>query len=696
MAYYLHHTVSFFNCINEQLHIELYKKDVEPDEVTELLATSFNVNYPTGNGDKFDTLITCEAKLTLYLQESDAVTFADFIVTFADEWKLVAYNDEQIVFVGFLTPGEGRAEFQDKPYNISLSAVDGLGLLKGVPLTKIDGSKFTGVNLIIDYIIAILDKTGLGLNLRLFSSIVEESMEDRNTNPQADTFNQAGLHARSFLKSAAEFYDCYTCLERILTQYFNIYQHYGMWVIVRIGELQENVGAKIWYTEYNAAGTITDAQRFLYDPGATGRDRKIHPVEVSQFIGSNFAIKSARYTYNYSVWPEIPTNNKFDNGTVYEQGPLPGDTDGRTYKKATIDNWTYGVTNPTNGATRPIDGILPTSDSVYRYSIYNRYGVEESREIVLERDNDAQVGHRFLLCEKIPVVKDSRISITLDFKTNQGGTGTRQYLLVMLERIGGGIGYKLDTAGGVTPPDGVGTLVWENTSALQFLSKFYGSGEDASQYVSFTLNPPPLPITGNLYIIFMSYDAPMGRKVYYKNFSFEYYPSVAGSYAQVKGDYAQTSQNDRFKDTIDEEVFISDTTQKILQGALYRENLEDLTTPTWRRLGITETRHFKEIGELARFNANYRRMWKIDGQYDGLKFSPAGNSTIIEPLSFHRQYAFPDSSLLNGHYFVLVPPLNINYSEGRADMNFVEVLQAGSSDGSDLGDNHIPIEYIFQ
>jgi hypothetical protein len=89
-------------------------------------------------------------------------------------------------------------------------------------------------------------------------------------------------------------------------------------------------------------------------------------------------------------------------------------------------------------------------------------------------------------------------------------------------------------------------------------------------------------------------------------------------------------------------------------------------------------------------------MWKIDGQFDGLKFTPGNNATIIEPLSFHRQFTFPDSSKLNGHYFVLVPPLTLNYSEGRADMNFIEVLQDGSADGNDFGDNHIPLQYIFE
>jgi hypothetical protein len=300
-----------------------------------------------------------------------------------------------------------------------------------------------------------------------------------------------------------------------------------------------------------------------------------------------------------------------------------------------------------------------------------------------------------LRCEGIPVNQFDHIDITIDFKTSQGGTGVRQYLFVMLEQLPGasGAGYRLDN--GAAPPDGIGTLVWKQQVAMAFLAKDYQSGEDASQYYSFFIQPPALPINGILYIILMNYDPPVGRVVSYKNFSLNYYPSVAGSNAQIKGDYAETSQNDRYKDTIDEEVFISDSTKKVLQGALYRENLTDLTTPTWHRYSVNEQRHFKELGELSRFNNNYRRMWKIDGQFDGLKFTPANNATVIEPLSFHRQFSFPDSSKLAGRYFVLVPPLTLNYSEGRADMNFIEVLEDGSQDGNDTGDSHIPLQYIF-
>lgn len=702
MAYHLHHTVQFYNCLNEQLYIELYKKDVEPDEVTELLANSFSVQYPTGEGDKFDTIISCEAKLNFSLYPNDGLDFDDFIVTFADEWKLIAYDDEQVIFVGFLTPGEGRAEFQDKPYDISLSAVDGLGLLKGVPLTKDDDTNFTGVNLIIDYVLAILNKTGLGLNLRLFSNIVEESMQDRTQNTQADTFNQTGLHARTFLKNPTTFYDCYTCLERLLAEYFCTYQWYGKWVILRCGELQDNVGAKIWHTEYSSAGAIVGVDQSLYNPAAVGRDRLVHPVEVSQFIGSNFAIKSAKYTYNYNVWPEIPANNKFERGTaiafssglVFETD-VNGDntaTQIGTYQDYTIDDWTLGSFN---GASPSDINSLPALnapiDIAYKRISENFFNVEINREVIIEKSTGtAQV----LQSSDIPVRAGDRLRLSFDFKLS---FQYNDQLTIAAVQV-----YIAPTGGGtkIWWRDGAGILNrWrQNGAAAEAIFVDYIDANDKTKvYKSISLESPPIPVDGTLYIQLCAVlDDNLPNMAFFKNFQFEYVPFVAGGYRQVSGDYAQTSQDDNYKDVIDEEVYISDSTKKVLQGSLYRENLTDLTTPTWHRYGVSESRHFKELGELARFNANYRRMWKIDGQFDGLKFSPADNSTIIEPLSFHRQFYFPDSTKLNGHYFVLVPPLSINYSEGRSDMNFIEVLQEGSDDGNSTGSNHIPIQYIFE
>jgi hypothetical protein len=693
MAYFLHHTIDFLNPLNEALHIQLYKKDVVPGAVTTLLGNSFSVNYPTGEGDKFDTIITSEAKLSITLYPDNVEEFDDFIVTFPDEWKIIAYDDSQIVFVGFLTPGEGRAGFQDKPHDISLTAVDGIGLLKGTPLTKDNGDVFSGVNLIIDYVLAILNKTGLELNLRLFSNIVESSMQDRTQDTQADTFNQTGLHCRTFLKSPTTFYDCYTCLERLLAEYFCVYQWNGKWVILRIGELQENVGAKIWHTEYNSAGAIVNVDQNLYDPSGVGRDRLIHPVEVGQSIGSNFAIKSSRYTYNYSPWPEIPANNKFDKGTeipgatgdVYETDENGDDTATviGVYQDYTIPEWTVGTFNN--------PPLLPPIDTAWRRSSRNIFGAEVNREILISKST---TNTQVLESEGLPVYVGDKVSISFDYKLS---FNFNAQLIIAVANV-----YIVPNSGGAYYWWRDGATVtnrWRRNAFTveSIFLEYVDSSDHTKIYKSVNLDSQPIPVDGTLYIQLMNVmDSGLPNQAYFRNFSFSYYPFIAGGYLQLKADYAQTSQSANYKDTIDEDAYISDSPKKMLQGALYRANLTDLTTATWHRYSVAENRYFKEIGELARFNSSYRRMWKIDGQFDGLKFTPSNNPTVMEPLSFHKQFYFPDSAKLNGHYFVLVPPLTLNYSEGRADMNFIEVLQDGSVDGNSFGDSHIPLQYIFE
>lgn len=710
MAYHLHHNVQFTNLLNESLLIELYRKDVVPDVVTTLLANSFSVQYPTGDGDKFDIINSCEAKLNITLYAENDQEFDDFIVTNADEWKTIAYDDGQVIFVGFLTPGEGRAEFQDKPYDISLSAVDGLGLLKGTPLTKDDGTNFTGVNLIIDYALAILNKTNLGLNLRLFSNITEASMQDRTQDEQADTFNQTGLHARTFLKSPTEFYDCYSCLERLLGEYFTIYQHHGKWVILRIGELQTNPGNKIWYTEYNSAGTIVGAAQYLENAAAVGRDRLIHPVEVSQFISSNFAVKSSKYTFDYTIWPELPTNNKFERGTLFDQGDQEDieDSDGDgdraeiigTYKNYTIDGWEQGRVNFLDF---PNPVMTPIAKKFFRTSVFDMFGDEIRRNVVCETDDVVTDNQFWLRCEAVPVQAGDKFKIGWAkrhdnnfISTSDAASVGNAYLVsednsrvvVLANNI---LGVAQNTGTWIDGTDPVFGMFG------RLIIKYY-PGQDTSEWTSLDVMSPAIPFSGTLYIAHVCEPniGMVGARQYWKDFSFEYYPYTAGGFVPVTGDFAMTLQNANLKDVIDEDVYISDSPKKVIQGALYRANLADLTTPTWHRYSVDEQRHFKEIGELARYNNNYRRMWKIDGQFDGLKFTPADNPTFMEPLSFHRHFVFPDSSKLAGHYFVLVPPLTLNYSEGRADMNFIEVLQEGSVDGNSAGDSHIPLQYIFK
>lgn len=676
MAYELTYQGTFINRRTNEMRIEIYRKDVVPATVTTLVnqeIIALSVGYPNGNESKYNTIIGSEANITLRVRPGSTINPETFLTDLYDEWKVIIYCDSMIVFTGFIEPSEGNYLMKDAPLPIELKCTDGLGLLKNVALSDADGDSFLNLTpKLIDVVAGCLAKTNLDLPIRIYCNIYESTMDDRYVDPANDMFQQTRLDYRTFLKNPTDFTDCYNALEILLTGGFSIYQWWGKWVISYRPELQDTIGPTSFYTDYNIDGTVSSGTQDLGTQIIVGFEQVQHPINLDQLISYQVPAKSVKHSFNYNVWDEIPKNNKFERGTEFESGEVaspPG-----TYKKFTIDDWLYGVTNPSVGATQPPNGMLSTTDLAYRLSTYDIFNIEQLREIVLERTGDPQAGHRFLRSEGIPVSKDDRISISLDYKTSAAGTGTRQYLMVMLE-VSSGTPYRLDQAGAI-PADGIGTLVWVQTTAMRFLAKSYQSGEDASQYTSFTLDPPQLPTDGTLYVIFMMFDPPVGRVVSYKNFSFSYFPNVAGSYTQVKGDYWLTSQNRNVKDTIEEDVFISDVTKKVIKGALYRVDGTTLTTPTWYRLGTAESRHFKELINLGKYCHYYRRFRKIQGTFRGVKSTSSNSLGDFYPIGFHKHYAFIDND--NNRMYALSPPTTIDYVAGTFNTTAIEALNAAN------------------
>lgn len=693
MSYFKTYEINFNTPVTEQVRIELHKKEVNPGQVTQLKGTTAQKQTLSGNGDGADTILVTELRFGLWLTENDPVNWPEFIVSFHDEWLVKLFCDNQIEFIGFITPNEGDTSLLSTRRDVALSATDNLGLLKKAPLKAINGNNFNASHHLIEYVAGALQQTGMQLNIRVYSNIYESSMQDRNQNPNSDNFNQSRLDYRSFLKDPLAFVDSNAALLMILSEGYSLQQFNGEWVIQRLGEMQGSAGPKIWYTLYDYATNILDSKLEPNDPAVVDKQQTLHPKSGDLRISCNYSVKSAKHTYNYTPWPEIPLNNKFEFGAVYDQGPVPGSNPPLTYKKSVIDNWLYGVTNPSSSSTQPPNGMLPTTDPAYRYSTYDVFGTEQSREVVMERTG-GPAGHRFLRSSSIPVDQSSRIEISFDFKISTSGNGQMRYLLVMLEPYDLTTSYRLTHVGGIVPNDGYGTLTWERTFAMRFMSKNYQTGEDFSQYNSFSFTTPPFPKSGKLYIVFVDFDPPVGRTAYYRNFSVEYHPYIAGGYVQAKGDVWATTQNKAYLDEIDETVAISDSEIQSLQGALYRDNGTDLTTRSWHRLNINENRGYKELVNMARYNMAYRRFWNISGTFGGIGYYPHNNQGIRLPLGFHKHFVFPGIPEVANSYFQLVPPLTIDYAEGEVKGVFKESYTPGQNDGDQLGDVH-EFKYLF-
>ncbi len=687
MAYYLTHIVYFETPVTELVRIELYRKDVIPDQQIHLNGTTCTRQVLSGDGNGDDTILPTELNFGLWLREDSGVTWDDFIVSFHDEWKVVLYCENQIEFIGFITPNEGNSPLMGTRREVNLTATDNLGLLKKPVLKKYNGEEFRATDRIIDYIVGALSQTGLQLNVRVYSNLYESSMQDRNVSPTADTFNQAKLNYATFLTDPIIFQSSYTALENILKEGYSIEQWFGRWVIMRFGEMQDSPGPKIWYTEYDYTGNIVSANQETHDPAIIAKYQTLHPVGGDLTASCNYAIKQAKHTFNYVPWPEIPKNNTFERGTF-----IPGigqdDPVAQTTQRAyTIDDWIYGISNPTIPSQDP-PHPAPTSDRNYRLSTYNIYGVEVARVIVLE--NGGTPGHTFQICQPIPFKAGDRMDIDFDFMRSNSGTGTMNYLSVVFHPDNGGIAYWLENNNTI---DGGKPFRWVQQTRMKFVSKFY-QGENWNQWSSYNVALPPAPETGVLYICLMNYDS-TNTKVYYRNFQVTYHPFVAGGYVEATGDYWRIEQNAAYLDDVDEEVIISDSEIKVLKGAIFRADGTTLTTRSWHRLNVNENRGFKELINMGRYNQLYRRFWKADGTIGGIGYYPGNNQAIRYPIGFHKHFYFTDIPEFADVVFQLVPPLTIDYVAGEMKASFKESFRPGMNDGNQVG-NLQEFKYKFK
>jgi hypothetical protein len=171
---------------------------------------------------------------------------------------------------------------------------------------------------------------------------------------------------------------------------------------------------------------------------------------------------------------------------------------------------------------------------------------------------------------------------------------------------------------------------------------------------------------------------------------------MAGGFVPVKADYWLRSQNANFPDTADDVVQISDAPKKVLKGALL-DSTGELTLPNWYRYGTTgsfpnnnplsESRQFKELLNIARFNHSYRRMYALEGSFNGLNSSAENDQLNKLPISFFYRYRLVDMN--DPREFVLVPPLKMDLIKGWINASLVEVrrVAGGTTDGTQPGDS---------
>lgn len=693
MAYTLHYTAHFTNEQSQHVQVNIYRDAAAPDVVENYEVLECKITDSGEDQNKYSCIITRELLFTLTTTADKSITWETFITADHHEWKIEVLIEEHFYFVGFITPDEGNGPFQDKPYDVSFRATNGLALLKGQALSDVNGDEFTGDHALIEYIAGALSKTGLDLPIRIYCGIFHLAMQNKGDSLNNDMFQQAKLNYRTFQKDPTTFVSCYDALKIILDKFCTLEYWNHMWMISSIPEKQYIPGPR-YYVDYDSDGLNPVGSIDENNHGSIGKQMEIYPINETQQIYSRYAVNSVKTSYPYIPWSELPKNNRFERGTEFDTGnqadTYDQDNDGDTseiigtYKSYDIPDWTTGSFDgsPTEFAALP-NFSTANPDDVYRKSVFNQYGVELYREVII--DHGAGTGQRWLQSEGIPVKQGGKFSLSFDWRLeNPTISFVHPVCAIYIKTVSGQIwALRQDTGNFNDTPN------WEQMTGSDveqlYSQRVISSTKEFSNF-SLTLDKfPPVPVEGHMYIAFVHDDFPTPTNtMYIRSFEFRYYPYVANGYIEVKGDYWFRSQSMSYPDVIDEQVSISDAPERILKGALLFNN--QLTDPAWYRHGpedtpnvLEETRHFKELLNLGRFNHSYRRMYALEGDFNGLNWAPENDQLLKLPIGFFWKYREVDMDSVRD--FVFVPPLTMDIGKGWIKGNLVEVYNS-SADGT--------------
>jgi hypothetical protein len=606
------------------------------------------------------------------LSRNGAVSFEDFVTTEDDEIYVSILKDSVYkLFDGFVTLEEGNQPIKDdSPYTLTIRATTGLVLLKGVPFTDQAGNLFTGKNTIIKYLTAALSKANNQINVRVWCDIYDASMLDRAVSVFNDPLIQFKVEARSFLSDDETFLDCYEVLRRIVSQHFVVFYHLGTFNILRVADLQRIL---MHFTEFAPDGvTVIDGGEGDAINAKIGRSENITSIANDNNLSLVYSRKKIKLSYSYEGLKNLPRNKNWRNGSLL----LPiGGVDWRAYQ---VNDWDFGkvVSLATPGGT-----LVGTTANHYRRINLDAFGYEKESFIVIESNSGEQIWMR---AEPIPVHQNDKVSISISFKcTTNLAPGNAFPLRVWLAPSDGApTRYGLDFSANY--PTHTGDGKWQ--SGLQGVGISYVTGDDSREWHSVTVESQPLPEDGTLYIA-LECQFNGGFESFYKDFTFEYIPYIDGGYRPVKGDYNKYEQALNIKNVVEEDVFISDSPKKAINGALYNVNGTDLLDPTWYRYGTSELKRYTDLVALGYYNLRYRKFRKIIGSFKGFNYEHRTGEYI--PFGLMTKFEFVEMG--DGRQYMCVNP-RMNLKTGLWSGTMIEVYK-DSNDGTQAGTYEF--NYIF-
>lgn len=612
---------------------------IEEDEEIELelAETPALIEVVDNDEDKYTPIRSKQLQIQIHsTSEVDISNFSGTDNQFYVEFAVGAID--RVVFSGFLSVSDLRQPFQAPPAVITLTATDGLGFLKDIPLVDYNGAEFTNENKIIEYIGGALRQTGLNLQILTEMNIREV---DYQADEDGHFYNTTYLDAKTFEEKIGEFVSCYDALRYILGEMCELSQEKNRWYIRRIHEIEGDTSHPRLQALYGPDGSFLEnitsdltekqigADMTVYDLGFMNDDAEVFKVR---------GYKSVRHNFNYVTPDEVPCNVDFSSGDYIEDVTS-------TKKKYELSCWGfYKQDQPPNAFDPPTDG------EAYVIREFTANGYEDERYCVMTYP--AYPNPNKIESTKVPVSVGDKIDFGFTYRFSSdidGGTLNFAHSQIRLEGLDGSV-YFLDDDGR--------WYLSDNTWVPNYkflLTSIDTDTENMTEWRSYSIsNTFPIPVDGDIIILINwgNYSALASREFHVKEVYINYYALIGGEYI-YDGQYHISERDTNDKATREVDVFISDSPKKLYKGALlkYSGGNYVLTNEFYDHWvfpsGPPSDEYIHPYGQIQNqdvWNQYNREFVGFEGTIDGLDTDKYDSNWMTEVPGFIHSYTIKDAN----------------------------------------------------
>lgn len=257
--------------------------------------------------------------LDLSLNATTELTLEDLYTEEENSFVVKMYRKNKLLFDGYLKPDGVYQSFVQEQWVISLSCVDGLGLLKDLAFVRPNGFQFIGKQKAIDVVYNCLKRTGLQMNINTSVNIYYEGLTPSD---ELDPLHEVYVSVERFIKSDNDtIMDCNEVLTSVLNLFnASICQMNGEWYIYRLNELFENPIVKFrQYSETDNSFIKLNTKNLEFNLGSQINNFYPHHCGGNQQIEIKGSVSAARLNYKYGFLKSISSNKYLNHiGLVYE------------------------------------------------------------------------------------------------------------------------------------------------------------------------------------------------------------------------------------------------------------------------------------------------------------------------------------------------------------------------------------------